>query len=524
MHVDLEKVIQLISSPSDDLSDSNKDFLYSDFRMLLKLKNEIPSEKLETLCNLFLNALEKSSGFTKTLLASFLFHIYKAPDFLHIAWQGITEQDYTVETAMAEIYALKRTLFTSTSDEKKLLAPVVNRQNIHTLYINTLLELQTTITKQNINISQHMPSNNKVVLLTCQFLTLTHAPTKSILEIAKILQCDFNKDVLIINTCELSKNFKASFLTNFQPDCLDEYSDIKNINYEGNTFKFFQPPKGDFSQESQIALIAEIEKFDPSLMLANSSLCLTAELFSNRSYVVQLPLSVELPITLFNNFLLYVEPNTTMLDDMKREKIEKNLHFVQNFIVEHPTLEGEFTRSEKGLPEGKFIFATVGYRLPEECNDEYWKMLDEICAESDSHMLILGPYLNLEKTIAHLPALSANITHIEFEANILAMYELCDAYLCPERLGGGTSAVYALYAKLPVLSLPVGDTQLASNIFPEISTYEEMKQVAIKITRDIKMLENYKSIAAKGQKNVTTRKQFIGKILERHALMLEDLI
>jgi len=54
--------------------------------------------------------------------------------------------------------------------------------------------------------------------------------------------------------------------------------------------------------------------------------------------------------------------------------------------------------------------------------------------------------------------------HLAFSSDLPGLFGICDLYLNPPRLGGGSSAAFALASGVPVFSLAFGDV---ANILPD---------------------------------------------------------
>ena len=64
--------------------------------------------------------------------------------------------------------------------------------------------------------------------------------------------------------------------------------------------------------------------------------------------------------------------------------------------------------------------------------------------------------------------------------DLSTIYKVCDLYINPLRRGGGTSAVEAMYNKLPVVSINYGDVALNTGDEFCVSSYVEMEQTILK--------------------------------------------
>ena len=104
--------------------------------------------------------------------------------------------------------------------------------------------------KAELNIyKNHIPlkERNKdlVFIITSQFLTLEHGPTKTTLDRAVNLCKYFDKQVIIINAADLSPIVDGKPFYNLKSgNIFDEYSEKSGFSVEdGLVFQFYQPKK-----------------------------------------------------------------------------------------------------------------------------------------------------------------------------------------------------------------------------------------------------------------------------------------
>lgn len=113
----------------------------------------------------------------------------------------------------------------------------------------------------------------------------------------------------------------------------------------------------------------------------------------------------------------------------------------------------EFRRSDYSIKSEDFVIVTVGYRIKYELSNECIDAICELIKEKDCIRWILVTidtidyieenYLDLVK--------SGRIINWGFEDDITGLYQICDAYINPNRTGGGASIAYAMHAGLPIL-------------------------------------------------------------------------
>lgn len=97
--------------------------------------------------------------------------------------------------------------------------------------------------------------------------------------------------------------------------------------------------------------------------------------------------------------------------------------------------------------------------------------------------VIIGETKDLQKRLVN-NMFEKRIHYLGYCPNLKGTVGALDLYLNPERLGGGWSSMIALYAGIPVVTLPTGD--VAYNVSGEfvVSNYEEMYETICRYMRD----------------------------------------
>ena len=116
-----------------------------------------------------------------------------------------------------------------------------------------------------------------------------------------------------------------------------------------------------------------------------------------------------------------------------------------------------------------------------DVDDEFCTMLERVVENEQAHIAFSGHFETFAEQMEKFPLLKERCTHIGFQDDIMAVYNISDAFLNPNRKGGGSAIVYAMQADLPVLSLPFGDAGMAASAFPSLEDYTAMAQKALEL-------------------------------------------
>ena len=116
----------------------------------------------------------------------------------------------------------------------------------------------------------------------------------------------------------------------------------------------------------------------------------------------------------------------------------------------------------------------IGNRLDQEITDSFEQFMKKILQKSEKvDFVIIGETKDLQKRLVN-NMFEKRIHYLGYCPILKGTVGALDLYLNPDRLGGGWSSMIALYAGIPVVTLPTGD--VAYNVSGEfvVSNYEEM--------------------------------------------------
>lgn len=137
---------------------------------------------------------------------------------------------------------------------------------------------------------------------------------------------------------------------------------------------------------------------------------------------------------------------------------DKMIELPKGCIIPHA--KGEHVREKYGFKETDFLLVTVGNRLENECTNDF---IDEVYCllnkrENIKWILVGGSNSYIANTYSQMLQ-EERIIFWGYESDLLSFYKMCDAYLNPNRSGGGGSVLWAMAAGLPILATDFpGDT------------------------------------------------------------------
>lgn len=348
-------------------------------------------------------------------------------------------------------------------------------------------------------IESEMVNNDLVVFFTSQFLSERHGPTKHALDHAMSLMRKLKKKVFIINTAEGINNCGLYVNKMFVPRYWSDLCNYEIVKWENMDIPFFQCDKMMPNTEEIIILLKTIRKLRPRMVVeigSGSVLSALVEKFLPVLTNGTLHSAIEVSGTYYQTISRAItDEEKKMLRSLGRDE---DSMIYSMFTTKINRKDGVITRNDLNVNEGSFLVAIVGGRLYLEIDDNFIEMLKKVIDNNRKICFIffgdLGTYESLMESNEEY---KNNILYYGFTDNTLGCLEQCDLYLNPYRAGGGMSAIEAMAAGIPAVSMPFGDAGVVLGNEFWIDTMDEASDLIIKYSKDT---EYYKSQAEKALK------------------------
>lgn len=343
------------------------------------------------------------------------------------------------------------------------------------------------VSKENID-------NDLVFVNTSQFLSIEHSPTKLTLDVCYNLIKNLNKKVLLINMQEILTSKGLIPMKDIRSgNIINKYDTINTIKYKDVEISFYQPQVSMPDDKEIINILNMVQKYKPGLIL-NIGTTLVGDLCTKIIPTVTLPTSGD----------GYSKSTFYIVNDERQYKEYTKKHnrnseglIISKFQFELKHKKNTFTKKQLGIPENKFIISVIGNRLNDEINEELLDVLDKSCRESNAYIVFISKFDFNTAQVSKYKNLINNYKNMGYQEDLLAIIENTDIYLNPSRSGGGTSAIYSLYAGKPVVTLNYGDVAL--NVGEEfcVDNYNEMLSIVDKYYIDTEFYNKKSCIAKK---------------------------
>ncbi|MCX4327592.1 MAG: hypothetical protein OSJ45_09900 [Lachnospiraceae bacterium] len=449
----------------------------------------------------------------KLAIYSILMRLDKNVDYTNIYLSEILKSDEIEAQNMYFAYhqfkrmSLKKL---ATFDKKSNLLIDELYEKIYNRYAEDLNQYYTPLEERN---------KNLVMILTIQFLDETHAPTKTVIERASALK-KLGKEVVIVNTTEqyIKKGYLPMYKTGFGR-VLGKYDKISQIQIGDKLFPFMQMPENSPMEYRMQVLSEIIKKYKPYYILSIGTGSILADLCGNIVPCASMALAFStLPKTKNKMKIL----GRKLSEEEKKVYANEDIDIIESkFTFELKPQKNKLSRKKKGLPDGRFLLVVVGIRLEFEVSDAFMSMLSDVCSKG-CYVVFAGIMDNYNTLMEQYPFVAANSSFIGYCDDILALMEICDLYVNPDRLGGGFSIIEAFSKGVPGVYLKSGDVYTAGGKNFSVNDFGEMVEQILRYKDDKDYYNKMSEIAKERAKLMTSSEEAIADIDRQICQRIEE--
>ncbi len=318
-------------------------------------------------------------------------------------------------------------------------------------------------------------NKGRVVIMTEQVLSTRHSPTKIVLEFAYSLQEEMGYEVLLF-ICPSDGSLPQELWANGHSvaNSIEGWRDAPvRVGYRGAVFSGYQVSLGRSRLKEYQMMLDLIHAYNPYFVLAagiNNPIADVVGKFTTEAF---LAMAVNCPISEGEILLRLGRKGAEEEAGYEKEISEgqRQVFLKRRLPV---VLDGEsrpHTRMEHGLPDGKFLAAIVGNRLDMEITEEFaGSMKEALMRFPDVAFVVIGDVGRLKEAFGEESG-RGRVYFLGYCKDLVGTYAAVDLYLNPPRSGGGWSAMMALAAGIPAVTLPECD--VAYNVGDAFTVQDE---------------------------------------------------
>lgn len=352
-----------------------------------------------------------------------------------------------------------------------------------------------------------------VVIVTSQFLSVGHAPTRRVLDYSYIIQNILNIPVLIINDSGNNIHNTKFIKRLWYFDYIEGFSEQETIFYKGTNFKFLQINSKMIDLNNILKMVLIIKEINPLLVFNVGGSSLVTDLCREFSKTATMPCSTEIPDSLSEYLIV-----GRKLREKDKERLirmrpyQKIIESTFNYLMPKEFLVS-YNREQFGIPEDSWLLVTAGNRLDQEMTDEFLEMIDYLLQKTDNIGFLVVGRVN-ENILKKFKKVDKVYLVGSLPDGALAI-KLGNVFINPIRKGGGRAAFEALYYSIPVITTKYGDSWDVCGEEFEVDNYEEMKKKVELYYNDKTFYENMKNISKKRANILENMEDMIIKLFEK---------
>lgn len=347
-------------------------------------------------------------------------------------------------------WSMARQIFLTRMDFNSV--PNFSREILFNFYKEFIIEIKKRYLLNNKKLNKKSTETTNIILVTNQFLSIFHQPTRDLLEQAAALHDIGCCEVTILNTNMMPDRYCSPFVPPFAAEIETQLNGIQTLTYEGRSFRIISDASTGITENKVRGFISIVDEIDPDVVISIGGSVIIADILSSTWPCLCLQTTTGATISLAHLILDYGGETPPGGDD----------HYARAWRPFRLRLSlrndaSPMTRAEWEIPEDSFACIVVGNRLDAEANDEFLDLIDRFVAEEPRAFIVFaGPVESLPERVAARSG-AARVRCLGYVDRVFSLMSICDAYINPRRTGGGASAMQALAAGLPIVSLAVGD-------------------------------------------------------------------
>lgn len=318
------------------------------------------------------------------------------------------------------------------------------------------------------------PATGRVVLVTNQFLSLRHQPSRDLLSYAAVLEERGGREVVILNTNIMPADIHSLFVPSFASSVEPAFDGKQVIEAEGRSFRMLSSTGRGLSREKIDWFLRAVDWHDPDVVVSLGGSVIVADLLAAARPTLCIPTTSGAVPSLAGIVLDFGGGGRPASGPLAASW--RPFRFLHSLIGAPepdrtaaagndpacaPTGSGAASRAAAragyGLPDDGFLCLVIGNRLDEEADGAFLAMLESLIDRAPRvAVAFAGEAAALPRRLQGSRH-AGRLFHLGYVTDMAMLMQAADAYVNPQRTGGGASAAEALAAGVVPVSLPAGD-------------------------------------------------------------------
>ncbi|CAO3357402.1 glycosyltransferase [Azospirillum melinis] len=300
------------------------------------------------------------------------------------------------------------------------------------------------------------PATGRVVLVTNQFLSLRHQPSRDLLSYAAVLEERCGREVVILNTNIMPADIHSLFVPSFASSVEPAFDGKQVIEADGRSFRMLSSTGRGLSREKIDWFLRAVDWHDPDVVVSLGGSVIVADLLAAARPTLCIPTTSGATPSLAGIVLDFGGGSRPASGPLAASW--RPFRFLHSLIGEaEPAPSRAAGRAGYGLPDDAFLCLVIGNRLDEEADGAFLAMLESLIDRAPRVAVAFAGEAGALPQRLQRSRHAGRLFHLGYVTDMADLMQMADAYVNPQRTGGGASAAEALAAGVVPVSLPVGD-------------------------------------------------------------------
>lgn len=299
-----------------------------------------------------------------------------------------------------------------------------------------------------------MRERKRIVIETDCLLGFLHAPSRLVMEICKVLQCELGYEVfLLVNMPETKlERMQQFWFLPYERNYNKKVEGDFQISYEGIQIVGYQLTACADTMQELETVLARIKEWRPFCIWHIGGSGFLHDIYRNMTTVLSMPCTDGYSVSEAPVMVSYMQSNS--------ETVKEQIAYIENqgqnivnikWALEHKGMGKNYSKTDFDLPEDSFLLCVVGNRLKDEMSREFIRMIQQLLSENEKICLfVIGVcpdniFPNVSKK---------QVRFLGFRADLIDVLKVTDLFVNPPRKGGGGGAARALAMDVPIVTLP----------------------------------------------------------------------
>jgi hypothetical protein len=225
---------------------------------------------------------------------------------------------------------------------------------------------------------------------------------------------------------------------------------------------------------------------NPNIIISIGSYSIYSEILGKYSKLITIPTTGGFTFSKNSDIILWFSGDENNVIDIKNNYQIPDVHIITdiNYQYIRPVIRTPVIRSDLKINFEHKIGVVIGNRLDWDMDDEFLIFLKTLLDSKFITIIFIGK-ISIDKKERLEGMGGSAVSFIEYHPNLIDLYSAVDFFLNPKRVGGGTSAAYALAAGLLVFSLRYGDVGNISIPECTFDNYKDMMAILTILNDDL---------------------------------------